>query len=102
MLHAIEVLPRAQKQLQSIYRYLVDEFGERTTDRFQDEVETLAEMLLKYPESGHIEQVTTSSRRLYRSRIVGKYNKMVYFVSGQTLYIAAFWDMRMHPDKLKL
>lgn len=90
MLHAIEVLPRAQKQLQSIYRYLVDEFGERTADRFQDEVETLAEMLLKYPESGHIEQVTTSSRRLYRSRIVGKYNKMVISLAARRCTLQPF------------
>jgi hypothetical protein len=25
----------------------------------------------------------------------------VYYVTGDTLRIAAFWDMRMNPDKLK-
>ena len=26
---------------------------------------------------------------------------MVYYVESDIIHIAAFWDMRMHPDKLK-
>lgn len=26
---------------------------------------------------------------------------MVYYVKGDVLRIAAFWDMRMHPDNLR-
>ena len=37
---------------------------------------------------------------IYRSKIVGKHNKMYYFVRGNTLVIAAFADMRMHPNKI--
>ena len=25
----------------------------------------------------------------------------IYYVKGEVLRIAAFWDMRMHPDKLR-
>ena len=26
---------------------------------------------------------------------------MIYYVEGDTLWVAAFWDMRMNPEKLK-
>ena len=33
----------------------------------------------------------------YRSIIVRRLNKVVYYVKGDTLHIAAFWDTRREP-----
>ena len=33
----------------------------------------------------------------YRSIIVRRLNKVVYYVKGNTLHIAAFWDTRREP-----
>jgi hypothetical protein len=33
--------------------------------------------------------------------IINDYYKVIYYVTGDTLRIAAFWDMRMNPEKLK-
>ncbi len=90
MLHRIVFQKRARQQFQSICDYLADEFGERVTDKFIFEVEQCVATLMKFPESGHLEPI--ESKYVYRSKIVGMYN---------TLVIAAFADMRMHPDNVK-
>jgi plasmid stabilization system protein ParE len=98
MLHKIIFQRRAKLQFQSICDYLVEEFGERVADNFEYEVELCVTSLQKYPESGHPEPI--ESKYFYRSKIVGKYNKMYYYVRCDTLVIAAFADMRMHPDNV--
>ena len=55
--------------------------------------------LQRHPDSGHIEPF--GRRYTYRSCIIGKINKMYYFVHNNTLFIAAFADMRMHPDNIR-
>ena len=87
MLHRIVFQKRARQQFQSICDYLADE------------VEQCVATLMKFPESGHPEPI--ESKYVYRSKIVGKYNKMYYLIRRNTLVIAAFADMRMHPDNVK-
>lgn len=99
MLHRFIFLKRSQLQFQSVCDYLVAEFGERVADNFINEVEQCVASLLKYPESGHPEPI--ESKYFYRSKIVGKYNRMYYYVRRDTLVIAAFADMRMHPDNVR-
>ena len=99
MLYNVVILKRAYLQFQSICDYLVAEFGERTVNSFEIEVEQCVATLRKYPESGHPEPI--ESKYFYRSKVVGKYNKMYYYVHGDTLIIAAFADMRMHPNNIR-
>ena len=75
MVHKVVIQKRAYNQFQRICDYLVDEFGERTADAIP-------------------------SKYSYRSKIVGEHNKLYYFVYQNTLVIAAFADMRMHPDNV--
>ena len=98
MVHKVIVTGRAHKQFQAICNYLAEEFGERTADGFETEVDNCINMLRKFPESGHPE--FTERKYTYRSKIVGKYNKMYYVIKGNTLYLLAFADMRMRPDKI--
>lgn len=99
MLHKTVILKRANVQFQSICDYLVEQFGERVADSFVSEVETCVASILKFPESGHPEPLI--GKYQYRSKIVGKHNKLYYYVDNDTLVIAAFTDMRMHPNRIK-
>ena len=99
MLHRVIILKRARLQFQSICDYLDNVFGVRTGDSFITEIEACIATLRRFPESGHLEPI--SDKYVYRSKIVGKYNKMYYLVRRNTLVIAAFADMRMHPDNVK-
>lgn len=99
MLYDVRITSRANRQFQSICEYLAVEFGESVADAFEREVDKMVTALRRFPESGHLESF--ESRYTYRSRIIGKINKMYYFVHEQTIVIAAFADMRMHPDNIR-
>jgi len=99
MVHKVVVQRKALTQFQSICDYLAEEFGERTADEFESEVENCIASLRKFPESGHPEAI--ESKYVWRSKIIGKYNKMYYFLDRNTMVIAAFADMRMHPDNIR-
>jgi Txe/YoeB family toxin of Txe-Axe toxin-antitoxin module len=55
----------------------------------------------QFPESGTPEPLLSDRKIRYRSLIINDYYKLIYYVQGDILRIAAFWDMRMHPDKLR-
>lgn len=98
MVHKVVILEKAYAQFQSICDYLENEFGERVADKFEQEVENCVSRLMSFPESGHVEPI--KSNYTYRSKIVDKYNKLYYFLDGNTLVIVAFADMRMHPNNI--
>ena len=58
-------------------------------------------MLLKFPEAGFPEPLLKDRRIFYRAVHIGKYYKMIYYVHCDAIRVSAFWDMRMHPDKLQ-
>ena len=99
MLHKYIFQKRAYLQLRDICDYLDRKFGVRTTNEFLSEVEHSIDVLMKFPLSGHPELI--SKRQGYRSKIVGKRNKMYYYLRGNTLVIAAFVDMRMSPERIR-
>lgn len=43
------------------------------------------------------EHLFAHRKQTYRSLIVRRLNKIVYYVKGDTLHIAAFWDTRREP-----
>ena len=98
MVHKVIIQRRALSQFQNICDYLTEEFGEQVADDFEYEIENCIATLKIFPESGHPEDI--ESKYQWRSKIVGKYNKMYYFIDRNTMVIAAFADMRMHPDNI--
>lgn len=62
-------------------------------------------MLVKYNKKA-VQQISSTivlkDRYIpYRATIIGRYYKIIYYLRGSTLRIAAFWDMRMDPRNLK-
>lgn len=98
MVHKVIVQKRARDQFLALCDYLATEFGKRSADDFAFEVENGIATLKIFPDSGHPEPI--ESKYQYRSMIVGKYNKMYYFLQSNTLVIAAIADMRMHPFRV--
>ena len=50
------------------------------------------------PGIGQIDPLFSNRAKTYRSVIINGLNKLVYFVSDDILYIAAFWDTRMDDE----
>ena len=99
MVHKVVVRRKAVVQFQSICDYLSEEFGDSIADNFEFEVENCIATLRKFPESGQLEFV--KGKYYLRSKIVGKYNKLYYFLDGNKIVIVAFADMRMHPNSVR-
>ncbi len=49
------------------------------------------------PELGKIDPLFAHRKQLYRSIIVRRLNKIVYYIKDDTIRIAAMWDTRREP-----
>ena len=97
----VEVSKRAQQQWFRTLVYYNEMGGERAAANLHQKYLQKQKRLLKYPESGTPEPQLRDRKIQYRFVIINDYYKMIYYVRGEVLRIAAFWDMRMHPDKLR-
>ncbi len=88
---------RAAAQLHQVEDYVLRDFGERTRQEFMDEVEQAVLLLADIPTMGKLDPLFANRKLAYRSFIVRRLNKIVYYVKADTLHIAAFWDTRREP-----
>ena len=88
---------RAADQLHQVEDYVLRDFGERIRREFMDEVEQAVLSLADMPTRGKLDPLFAHRKEVYRSIIVRRLNKIVYYVKGETLHIAAFWDTRREP-----
>ena len=92
---------KATKHICSTIDYYLEHFGAQATANLAHEIDEKVKTLGKYPEIGFPEPLLKDRCLGYKATHIGRYHKLIYYVKGNTLHIAAFWDMRMHPDKLK-
>ena len=97
----VEIHRKARLMLLGITDYYADYGGPRSVDKLLNTIQEKADSLTRFPESGTPEPLLTGKRNFYRFVILNKYIKMIYYVKKDIIHIAAFWDMRMHPDKLR-
>lgn len=75
--------------------YIEQQFGVDTSIRFLEEVQSEADSLLAQPRRGQPELILSGSKFEFRRLVIGKLNKMIYFVNGETIEIVDFWAARM-------
>ena len=97
----IEIAPKARLQLLAITDYYAEYGGQSAVDHLLDQIVTKQQQIQKHPEAYHPEPFLSERKFLYRSVMINKRYKMIYRVESDVIRISAFWDMRMHPDKLK-
>lgn len=96
---------RAAKSAQTTATYIYKEFGNKSSRNFLSEVSHVSQLLETNPYLGQIEPLLLNKKKQYRSIVVNRLNKIVYYVKGETIHIAAVWDTRKEPksqaNKLK-
>lgn len=97
----IEVSKRAQRQWLRILTYYNEVGGVSAAANLHKKYLKKQERLLKHPESGFPEPLLADRKIHYRASVINEYYKVIYYVKGDVLRIAAFWDMRMQPDNLQ-
>lgn len=90
----------SQKEYIKTLSYIYEQFGLKAAANLRTEVNTWVSRIAKNPEIAAPEEFLKEEKHLYRSRIVGKHNKIVYRHDEENIYISDFWDMRMEPTKL--
>ena len=88
---------RAADQLHQVEDYVLRNFGERIRQEFMNEVEQTVLALSDTPVMGKLDPLFAHRKQAYRSIIIRRLNKLVYYVKDDTLHIAAFWDTRREP-----
>ncbi len=87
----------AQKSQDAAAAYIFNEFGAMPLIDFYKNLDEIEEDLSDFPELGRIEPLLQDRSNSYRSLVATKYNKIIYYVDDDKIYIVDFWDTRREP-----
>ena len=90
---------KAERTWLRTLQHIHAEFGYRSAITFRQETSKVSKQIAKFPQSGTIEPLLTSSEFEFRSVFCGVYNKLIYHVSDEAIYIVDVWDTRREPKK---
>ena len=85
------------RQISRVYTYGEQHFGKRAAEKTHARIVEALHLLAANPRLGVEEPLLAGRKRQYRSLVVHKLFKLVYYVKDNTLYIAALWDTRREP-----
>ena len=89
-----------RKTIRKTARYIQKEFGAKSRLKFIDEVKHTMQLLVTNPELGSVELYLEGAPVRYRSIVVQRLNKIIYWINGDVIEIVDFWDCRRDPDAL--
>lgn len=92
----------AQNQRTRLMEYIRNEFGIHAALNAYNNIKHHEVLLSGHPHLGEVEQLLINKRLEYRSLVIHKYTKLVYYVNEKRgiLFIAALWDTRREPSAL--
>lgn len=95
----VKWFPDAKYVMKQTASYIQTQFGEISCKVFLREVVRTEKLLRENPHLGSVEPLLSDLPKTYRSIVVQKLNKIVYYVEDNTIYIVDFWDVRREPRK---
>ena len=87
----------AVKQLKEVAGYIENNFGKKRKNVFLSDVAHTIGLLESNPYMGALDPLLSGRAKSYRSIIINRLDKMVYYIDGDIVHIAAFWDCRREP-----
>ena len=90
----------ARQKIRETARYIRSEFGKRYRDDFLYKVQETRQYLATNPHLGSMEPLLSNRPMAYRSVVINKLNKMIYYISNtdDVIYTVDFWDTRREPN----
>lgn len=79
--------------------YIIQEFGVRAAEKFCKKTEECQDYLITLPLIGKIEPLLKNRGLSYRSLIINKHSKLIYYIEDETIFIVDFWDTRREPTQ---
>ena len=91
-------LESAERDIDLIYDFYALDKSIKVADKIYNEIVDASYSLIDFPLMAPIElELTNERKRQFRSLLVRKHYKIVYFIEGDFIYIAAVWDCRTEP-----
>ena len=85
--------PQALSGFRKVSSYILQSFGIQALREFRRRVHESEEAIVKMPNIGAIEW-TDEEGVIYRSLTIHRRSKLLYFIKGEYIFIADFWDTR--------
>lgn len=100
MVTKLEWSAKAQTNLNKIFIFYKKK-SEQAAIKLFNKLLDAADTLLIFPEAGKVEPMPGDISTCYRSLVVEKHFKLIYFVEKDTVRIAAVWDCRRNPSAFR-
>ena len=96
-------MPEALDTLEEIRKYIHENDAPRVASNFVLLMRKTSGLLGANPKMGKIEPLLTEDPLGYRSFVVKKRHKLIYYIdsASDTIYIDAVYDCRQKPSKLR-
>ena len=90
----------ARQLVDATAQYIEEHDGAIAGADFLEEVMHVVRLLPLVPYLGPLERLLYRSKVKFRSIVICKYNKLIYYVRQDEVVIVDFWDTRMNPKTL--
>ena len=90
----------AHDQLRQTADFIESKFGDKAKIVFLDDLYHVVSLMEGFPHLGKEEPLLEGASVVYRSMIIGRLNKVVYYVNNDAIEVVALWDTRREPRKL--
>ena len=97
----VKWLAPAKESLKNISSYYKKEYTPKAAFKIITEIRLSVNKLKEFSELAAIETLLEGRTKTYRSLVVSKTYKVVYFIENKTVYVADIWDCRQHPETNK-
>jgi plasmid stabilization system protein ParE len=92
--------PNAEKRLDEIYCFY-EAKSKQVARKLIADLRNATQVLVAFPYMAMIESNLTGNRETYRSLVVRRFFKVIYYVENDTVYIFTVWDCRQNPGKMR-
>ena len=85
---------RAFVRRQAIEDYILFSFGFAAQAEYVEAVEDWKKLVLSNPQIGKVEPLLEGMRKEYRSYVISKLTKCIYYVENDFIVVVDWWDTR--------
>jgi plasmid stabilization system protein ParE len=89
----------AIEDLEKIYSFL-EQKNENAAVYIHNNILDEIERLKNFPQMAAIEPILLDNTKVFRSLVVKKTHKVIYFIENETVNIVSIWDCRQNPDTM--
>jgi plasmid stabilization system protein ParE len=93
---------KAKQHLKNIFDFYVETAGRKIAIKIVTDIKVATKPLTKFPQMAAVEPFLSDLPEKFRSLVVSKHYKVIYYMDNEAVHILAVWDCRQNPDNLKI